>query len=257
MSVLTRVSPSLRNTLVNAAGVLPRPKIGRLCILTNGRTGSELLVELLDSHPQMRCESEILRDPQRDALRFVRGRVHSAWRHGSKAYGFKFIVGHAASLGWRKDLSGFLTALREDGFVFVRLRRRNLLRQALSNMRARQALEWHTRTESDRGATHVDPVHLIYTMRNLEVLHDYLETALPPDTPLIDLVYEDDLQDEDRREKTLATLFTAVGLEPVPPTSTLRKQTPTALAAIVENLDEVAAALRTTRYAEHLEDASA
>jgi LPS sulfotransferase NodH len=246
----------VRNTLVNAAGLLPQPKIGRLCVLTNGRTGSELLVELLDGHPQMRCESEILRDPQRDALRFVRGRVHAAWRHGAKAYGFKFIVGQAASLGWRKDLGGFLAALAGDGFVFVRLRRRNLLRQALSNIRARQVRQWHVRSEEARGAEHVDPVHLIYTMRSLEVLHEFLETALP-DTPMIDLVYEDDLEDPDRREKTLATLFAAVGLEPLPSTSTLRKQTPTALADVVENLDEVAAALRTTRYAEHLEDSSA
>jgi hypothetical protein len=252
MSVLTRISPSVRNTLVNAAGLLPQPKIGRLCILTNGRTGSELLVELLDSHPQMRCESEILRDAQRDARRFVRGRVHSAWRHGAKAYGFKFVGNQARSLGWRRDLPEFLTSLHEDGFVFVRLGRRNLLRQALSTVRAIQAAEWHSRTDSTRGATRIDPVQLIYTMRNLEMLHQYVETVLPT-PPAFDLTYEDDLEDEDRRAETLVRLFAAVGLEPAPPASTLRKQTPTSLADAIENLDEVTAALRTTRYAEHLD----
>jgi LPS sulfotransferase NodH len=253
MSVFTKISPSVRNTLVNAAGLLPRPKVGRLCILTNGRTGSELLVELLDSHPKMRCESEILRDPQRDALRFVRGRTHSAWRHGAKAYGFKFITGQARSLGWRRDLPAFLTSLSDDGFIFVRLRRRSLLRQALSTVRARQARDWHTREEGNRGAAHVDPVQLIFTMRNLESLHEYLDTALPH-PPAFDLVYEEDLEDEERRPATLSALFTAVGLEPAAPTSTLRKQTPTSLADAIENLDEVTTALRTTRYARHLED---
>ena len=252
MSVLTKVSPSIRNGLVNAAGLLPRPKIGRLCILTNGRTGSELLVELLDGHPQMRCESEILREPQRDPLRFVRGRAHSAWRHGAKAYGFKFITGQASSLGWRRDLPGFLRALQADGFVFVRLSRRNLLRQAVSSVRARQVREWHVRTQDERGPSYIDPVQLIFTMRNLELLHEYLGTALPG-AP-IDLVYESDLSEEDDRERTLATIFAAVGLEPAAPRSTLHKQTPTALADAISNLDEVAAALRTTRYAEHLEE---
>ena len=253
MSILTKISPSVRNTLVNAAGLLPSPSIGRLCILTNGRTGSELLVELLDSHPDMRCESEILREPQRDPVRFVRGRVHSAWRHRAKAYGFKFITGQASSLGWRRDLPGFLNALEAHGFVFVRLRRRNLLRQAVSSIRARQVREWHVRTADERDASYIDPAHLIYTMRTLEMLHEYLETALPG-TKLIDLVYEDDIGDEHNRERTLATLFSAVGLAPIAPRSTLRKQTPTELADAISNLDEVVSAVRTTRYAEYLVD---
>jgi len=121
MSRIASLLPEhVRRRLVLATGMLPAPDIGRLCVLTSGRTGSELLVELLDSHPLMRCEGEIFTDPQRYPMPFVRGRMRAAARIGAKAYGFKFIPGHAASLGHGKDMRSFVRALGGDGFEIGR-----------------------------------------------------------------------------------------------------------------------------------------
>ena len=244
---------SVRSAVIHAAGLLPGPRIGRLCIFTSGRTGSELLVDLLDSHPRMRCEGEILRNPQGDAVRFVRGRVRVAAFRGNEAYGFKFITGQTWSLGRRMELRNFAEALSTDGFRHVRLRRRNLLRQALSQLRAGQTRRFHVRTDVAASALPIDPVQLIYTMCSMELNDMYLDRQLEGRDP-VELVYEDHLESEAARGPALARLFELAGLDPLPPSTDLRKQTPASLTDAIANYDEVATALRATRYARYLDD---
>ena len=63
----------------------------RFVIVTTGRTGSELLVSLLDSHPRIMCDSEILSIPRAFPRRFVLRR--SALRAGPR-------VARMASSSW-------------------------------------------------------------------------------------------------------------------------------------------------------------
>ena len=99
-SRLRRDAPSLLANLLPGAGVRG------LCIATNGRAGSSLLVDLLDAHPQMRCHGEIFEDWHDFPYLLVRGRLRAARLRGLRAYGFKINTNNMAA-GWSKASSPF------------------------------------------------------------------------------------------------------------------------------------------------------
>lgn len=247
------LSNSLRRRLVYASSLVPTGSMGRLCILTTGRTGSELLVELLDSHPRMRCEGEILQDPFRDPVRYVTGRAAIARLRKHDAYGFKINHLNARVGTYRTTLAQVVRDLADDGFTFVRIRRENLLRQTISSLRAGEEQSYHTREERHREALHLDPVHVIYLMRTIEVYEERIDSYVQ-DLDCMTLTYERDLESEAARGASLARVFALVGLEPAAVTTTLRQSTPRALADAVANHDELRDVLGKTRFAAYLFD---
>jgi LPS sulfotransferase NodH len=223
-------------------------------VVTTGRTGSELLVDSLNRHPRMRCEGEILSRPAYDALRYVRGRARLARIRGVDAYGFKLVAQQARSLGDAADDPTLLETLARDGFTFARLRRKNLLRQALSHARAMDRGRWHARgVDSIQEPTNIDPVQLIFTMRGLETREQWLDRALAG-VEAVELSYEDDIEDPTRRADTIGRIFAAVGLEPHVVRSDLLKQTPVDIRDAIANTEEVGDVLSRTRYAPYLAD---
>ncbi len=254
MSGAANTSRSFRNELVHLAGLLPAPRIARLCILTTGRAGSELLVGLLDGHPHMRCEGELLAIPRREPFRFLRGRTRVAWLQRLGAYAFKINAQNLALTSRRWTLPTYVRALIDDGFRIVRLRRTNLLRQALSTMRAGQTQTFHVREAMRAGALRIDPIEVIHVMRRFESRDEYLDDLLRNDDTL-ELTYEDDIECDDRRADTLARVFTLAGLEPVAAlASPLRQTTPRRFADAVENHDEIRSLITGTRYERYLFD---
>ncbi len=114
-----------------------------------GRSGSNLLASLLRCHPDIDCEGEIL-------SRRIIG--YTPWPHvwvqGRRAlhhrpwYGFKLKIYHLTTDQGVRDPSGFLTTLVGEGWKIIHLRRRNLLRQSLSNLRLiRTGKAQHLRTD--------------------------------------------------------------------------------------------------------------
>ncbi len=240
--------------MIYAAAALPTGNIGRLCILTTGRAGSELLVELLDSHPRMRCEGEILENPFRDPLRYIKGRVAVARLRKLDAYGFKINHLNARVGTYRTNLGALVEGLADSGFSFVRLRRANLLRQAISSMRAGATRRYHTRDAAPTtDAMHLDPVAVIHMMRSIESYEERIDGYVA-DIACVSLTYEDHLESAERRDETLGRLFALAGLEPVTATSTLQRTTPRGLADSVENHEELTDVLSRTRFACHLFD---
>ena len=97
-------------------------------IVSIGRSGSELLVSLLDSHPKIRCESEILFMRRVFPTGFLLQRSVTARLTGAHAYGFKLLT-HHAGLQDHADPAGYLRRLHARGFRFIVLERR--IRKAL------------------------------------------------------------------------------------------------------------------------------
>lgn len=121
----------------------------RFIVLAGARTGSNMLVQALDSSPHMRCFGEVfnaaldhisygvdgydnfnardrsLRD--RDAVAFLRKRVFKRPPAGVRAVGFKLLYAQDAGFA---DLLDHLTA--DEGLRVLHLRRRNLLRTLVS-----------------------------------------------------------------------------------------------------------------------------
>jgi len=233
----------------SAGGTGPR----QLVVLTPGRSGSELLVSLLDGHPQIRCEGEILRVPRRQARRYVIGHARRALDRGrtqgkrAEVYGWKLIT---SQLQWYPerypDPTGFLSACTAAGGLLVVLRRRNRVNQALALIHGeRSGFDFHSRDEFTPMA--VEPELLLAQLYWYDEADSWLveTTASLPHLPLF---YEDDLTTAERQQATVAEICARLGLRFVPTEATLAPVAPADPLARVSNIQEVVAALAGTRY---------
>jgi LPS sulfotransferase NodH len=237
-----------------AASPLPAPD-AMFVIVCLPRTGSELLVDLLDSHPAIRCESELLRDPMRNAASYLRGRAAIARRRGERAWGAK-IVYH--QLSWYPERYGtpaaFLGRLDRAGFRIISLARRNPIEQAMSALQAIQDDRYHYRAEDPGGGARlvVAPEALISMLWTLEEQETARRRALDG-IDAFEVVYEDDLEDGARQQSTVDRIATWLGLERAPVASTLERRTLPRLADRLDDYPAVARALAATRYGRFLE----
>ncbi len=136
---------------VGATGWRPRfRKLRPFLVLGSARSGTELLGELLDSHPQVRCEGELFHERRPLAPRYLYGKTVVARAQGFRAWGAKLLF---HQLHWFESSFGssrsFLRGLHRDGFTLVVLERRNPLLQALSFVHAERH-QYHFRDEPGR-----------------------------------------------------------------------------------------------------------
>jgi LPS sulfotransferase NodH len=240
--MLREVRPRVSKTAFRLAAAEPR-----FLIVTTGRTGSELLVSLLDSHPRIRCDSEILSIPRAFPGQLVLRRSALARAHGL-AYGFKLVAEHAR-LQSPHDREGFLRGFADQGFRIVVLERRDLLQQVVSSVRGIETQHHHRLGERDEfRPMQVDPVAVLCALAWFEESVNFVRSALAG-VPVLDLVYEDDLLEAEQQQRTADRVCTFLGLPPAPVKTDLVKIAPRSLADQLENFDEVAALLSATRFA--------
>lgn len=219
-------------------------------IVTHGRTGSELLVSLLGSHPQIVCESEILIVRRslpaqlllrRSALARVRG----------QAYGFKLLA-HHARLQNPDAPEEYLRSFHDRGFRIILLERRDWLAQAISSIRAVGSRYHYRRADGiSFSPSAIDPAAVLAALWLIEEGVTFLRAALDG-LPALRLVYEDDLETAEEQAATVARVCGFLGLPSAPVRTELVKFAPPSVAEQLTNFDEVAALIAGTRYARFL-----
>lgn len=225
----------------------------RFVLFGRGRSGTTALVSMLDDVPGLQCEGEVLHDYVPFPYRHVLGR---AARCSAEAYGCKIlsyqIKGVQRPSGPRKD---FLRTLHhEHSFQILYLRRKNLVRHALSNIRARRESFHRKRSDPDveSAALHVDPDHVMEWIQSSEALNEYEHTLLD-DVPHLSLTYEARIRHADDHQSTVNSVCDFLGIEPGPVESSYRKVAPSSLRDRVANYDELAHRLEGTSYATYLD----
>jgi LPS sulfotransferase NodH len=224
----------------------------RFVIVTPGRAGSELLTDLLNSHPDITCEAEILQERTLRPERFVAGRSAKAGVAGAQAYGFKIHCGH---FGYQvlRERPDFLRSLADAGFQLILLRRDNLLAQAISSTVASRT-RWHWRG-ADRPtftALGIDPVEVLMMAYLFEESDQFLQAALE-DLPHLTLTYEYDLLDASAQQATVDRICGHLGLRRAPTASDHVRFTPKRLSETIANYHDVAQVVATTRFGRFLE----
>src|SRR5205807_7362425 len=130
--------PALQATRDYAPALLARlcAPSRRFVIMTTGRTGSELLVSLLNSHPGIRCGGEILRDGRAFPHQYLAARAAMAGLRGMNAFGWKLLPGHFRNPGGTirgiGDPTKYPARLNAMGYRLILLLRGNPVQQALS-----------------------------------------------------------------------------------------------------------------------------
>ncbi len=262
---LARLRWDARSYLAN---VRPSREIKRFCIVTTFRTGSELLIDLLNSHPKIRCDGEVLTEDPPLAYLLVRGKARAAAARHYEAYGFKALAIHLMDHFSLPDPS-LMQRLAADGTVFIHLQRRNILRQMVSYLKASSTQRWHARSEDDTDppvarddqwfeplrwrqplteSFTVDIPTLLFGMRAIEIQNDGLAWLIAG-YPQLTMWYEDALEDAANHQATVDSVCDFIGIASHPVKTQMRKLAARSLVEDVPNYDEVASFIGSTRYA--------
>jgi LPS sulfotransferase NodH len=204
-------------------GLDPRAPRARLFVVySHYRTGSHLLAGLLNGHPRVSCGGEVLVGFMRPKLRRVvlpklllRGCVRNA-PPGVEVYGLRLKSDQLISLMPRHDPAGLLRWLDGNGAQIIYLYRKNVVRQAISDVVANARLRWSAPADSVASDARVviDPTSLIGTIRWFEHTRDLEQRALEG-IPRLTLSYENDLFDTPAQHATMQRTFAFLGVEPI------------------------------------------
>jgi LPS sulfotransferase NodH len=229
------------------------PPDTRFILFGRGRSGTTALVSLLDAVPALDCEGEILHDYVPFPLIHVLGRSR---RSRASGYGCKLLSYQVRDVQTAlRDPETVLRVLHEDyGFALLYLRRTNLLRHALSNIRARRD-QFHRRaSEAARApALQVDPDHVLEWIESSEALQRY-ESRLLEGLPHLSLTYEEHIRDPDAHQSTVDTVCDYLGVPSAPVETDYQKIAPRSLRDGVANYETLARYLRPTDYAAYLDE---
>lgn len=257
---VVRSNPIPRDWRYYAAGLLsPESSLPRrMLIVTSGRSGSELLVSLLNEHPHIVCKGELILGPDQIARPrpslLVRGvAVTSMWkamRSGKRAqvFGWKLPSNHMRwNVGRIPDPVLFIKeSIGPDGLLVV-LRRRNFVAQALSWQHAQKTKYHFTEVEHFKRIS-VDPEGLLSQTFDYEFEDRWLAETTK-DLSKVEVTYEDDLLTPQSQQSTLDRIIDALGFEPSPARSHLKRITPAKPSDRIANVREVRRVFEPTRFA--------
>jgi LPS sulfotransferase NodH len=242
-------------------------------IVFQGRAGSSYLVDALARLPGVVAGGEDIADmapPSGSIVRRLRWLVRPApaetpaavqveyarWfygtpREGARAVGFKTKV---------KDIYDHALMGRVLNELEVRaivLERRNLVKQAVSRLNAARLHEarghWNRRAaRSPLGPFAPDPEIFDLTLRRVAFAQEMLDAFVTYlGAPTLRLEYEDLVRD---RTAWFASVCRFLGLPPAEPTSSLGKNTPDDLRAVLVNVDVLRARYEGTPYAPQFDE---
>jgi len=234
-----------------AVPMLPRPE-RRFVIFAQGRSGSTLLTDILNSHPRIYCADEILTWPHRYPLAWANA---CSIGHRGDTYGFKVKIYQLTQAQRMDDPGVFLRRLHDDGWQLIHLQRHNILRQALSAMVAAQRDMYHLAAGAQGPqAVKIDVDDLLWRTEERARFLAAEDSAMGG-IPHLKLSYESDLLQPEAQQHTGARVFEWLGLEPAAITVRLRKIVPEDLNKVVVNYDEAERAIRASPFAELLDQA--
>ncbi|BAP55707.1 hypothetical protein THII_1410 [Thioploca ingrica] len=227
----------------------------KFVIFGQGRTGSNLVRTLLQSHPQIICQGEVF---MRYYLKvfmpkfFLQGQL--AKYPSNKVYGFQLQPFHLSF--HQVDGKAFLSHLHNQGWKIIYLKRRNWLHQKISALIAIRKNKWHYRAseaKTDKSPKiHLNGNEIIKELEKKGL--DYTKDKEMLDSlPYLEIIYEDDLLTAAQHQPTADKIFAYLNLSSAFVKTSLQK-TPYKISEVIENYEEIANLLGKTQYAQFLEE---
>ncbi len=237
----------------------------KFMIYAQGRTGSTVLVDLMNSHPDVFTFPEIL---QGGVVSNVSKPLW--WAEGicslskKPTTGFKVKV-YQIEKNQGHDPKKVLREFHERGWKIIYLKRANILRHAVSDLRSEKTGHFHNIKESQVGAGQVKQadgkkprkkVHI--TWEELKIAMDYRVECLEKEAVSLEGIphhtveYERDLLDQDKQPETLNGVYEFLGVPSHTASTEFKKVTAKDIADDVENFSELEPLLSDSKYASYL-----
>lgn len=225
--------------------------LGKFVIFGVPRSGTELLVSLLDSHPQIHCEGELWKHKLVSPQRYL---ACHAKLCAQPVFGFKLLVAQVELQGIT-DAAGFIRQLHASDYRIISLRRRNLYRAALSSLYGSFLgryflVDGDSKTQKQPMTLH--PPDLVRKIELFEDLSRRHQDALG-DTPCIELFYEDNLLHVANHQASVDRICDYLKLVRHPMSTNLVKMASEDVSDFVVNAQEIEDYLQSTSYAGYLE----
>lgn len=251
--LLSRLRGLMGHPLPYFLAFLGKPKATtKFIILTTGRSGSEELIDIINNHQEIKCDSEILYRHRILPVLLVRGCSKQSQK---RVYGFKFKNQNMPKSSNEKKRM-LITRLYKNGWKIIYLTRRDVLRRVLSEFiaRGRNGL-WHiSHVSRDKMGKNIlnKKIRIRYDelIKRIDQILNYnvFNEELLKNKQHIKLIYEDNLSSEKKIQETADAVFSYLGLTSVPVKTKYLKTTPDDLSTIIENYDELIDHLRKSEY---------
>lgn len=231
----------------------------KFVIFAQGRTGSTLLVNLLDKHPDIKCDSEILHFKRVGKLFFPIKFVKSKAKLCEKDYyGFKVKIYQLNSNikpSQNINPEKFIANLHKSGWKVIYLKRKNLLRQVISNRVRGKSGRPHFWTDEK---VIIPKINIDYgiLIEGIKRREGYLidEEKILKNVPHLKVVYEDDLLND--KTKIMKKIFKYLGVSYYPVKTDLKRTSKDKLSDYILNYGEIREKISKTRYSKYLKGIS-
>lgn len=224
----------------------------RFIVMSRSRTGSNMLLSMLNSHPAIVAHGEVFGQLRGRSVDRVLRAVYCRHLASIKAVGCKIFYYHP-----QDDSSGELWHRLQGtaGLKVIHLTRRNRLRSLVSYRIAGQQGVWRVIGKGERQPPRSRPVRMTVD----ELREGFRKTAqwereyprLFGAEAVLEVAYED-LMAAPEREFARVTDFLGVGRRA--PHVATRRQNPEPLSLLVENYQELKQALAGTEWSGYFED---
>ncbi len=217
---------------------LPKQKIEhKFVIFCIHRSGSSLLANLLDSHPLIHCEDELLYHRKFYPINYLETRGKLSPKEN---FGFKLMPNHIGYQGY-DDPYQFILSLYDKDFKFIKLSRRDLFRAAISLLAAQKRRKFHySKNERSLGIPKITlpPSQVKETtawFQNLTLLQDQVMESLP----YLELFYEDHLIDSANHQSTVDSIVDFLGIPRAHVHTNFAKISSNNISDHIENIKEI------------------
>lgn len=224
---------------------------GRFLLLANNRTGSHLLLSLLNTHPQLEC---LERETFHGYNGMVWPHIYLDWmasRSQQAVFGCKVSIRQL--LRQRPDTKQLLTSMHQADWQFISLQRRNVWRQVISGMMAQQRQIWRDTSKPQLDAFYINIDELLRRMAKKEKVLG-IEQSILASIPHLTVIYEDDLLHPEQQQATADKAFAYLGVASVPVSTPYIKSMPQDLSTLIINYEAMVAAIKETSLAYLLEE---
>lgn len=213
-------------------------------VLSRSRTGTNLLLSYLNSHPNIRAEGELFRRLNGRSYKSILSKTFSKQPFYIQAKGFKIFYYHplddSSSHIW-KDLNNLAS------LSVIHMKRRNIFRTLISRKIAGSQNVWKATSSNDLRMNK----SIMFSVEELE--HGFKQTRkwerggdeLFRNHPVLSVYYEDLVEDV---EGTFAEITNFLGVRCIKPKTKMLKQNPETQIDLVTNYSELRQVFSGTKW---------